>query len=93
MTRRTAARRRDDCETSSAIDFDAALEAYIDGGDPVDLLRAAILVLGSAIPLGPERAEAIAELTGTSDEILDYDDAGRAIRRWFGLIWVPGARH
>ena len=34
MTRRTSARGIIDRETSGAIDFDAALEAYLDGGDP-----------------------------------------------------------
>ncbi len=55
MTRRTTARQRFiDRETSGAIDFDAALEAYLDGGDPEELLRAASVVLGSTIPLDPE---------------------------------------
>ena len=53
---RTAARRRDDRELAGAIDFDAALEVYLDGADPEDLLCAA-LVAGSTIPLDPERAE------------------------------------
>jgi hypothetical protein len=80
MSRRSAARRAPDRETAGAIDFDAALEAYIDGGDPEDLLRAASVVIGSTIPLDPERTEAIAELTGTCWELEDYDDAGRATR-------------
>ena len=71
MSRRSAARPIDDRETSGAIDFDAALEAYLDGGDAEDLLCAAAMVLGSTIPLDPERAEAIAELTGTRCELLD----------------------
>ena len=50
-------------------------------------------MVGSTIPLDPEFAEYIAELTGTSHEIVDYDDAGRAIRRWFAAMWEPGARH
>jgi hypothetical protein len=86
MSRRSAARRIDDREAAGAIDFDAALEAYLDGGDPEDLLRAAGLVIGSTIPLEPEHAEAIAKLTGTTCELADYDDAGRAIRRWFGMM-------
>jgi hypothetical protein len=91
---RSAARRQDDREISGAVDFDAALEAYLtDGGDPEDLLCAAALVAGSTIPLNPERAETIADLTGTSDELEDYDDAGRAIRRWFAAMWEPGPRH
>jgi hypothetical protein len=43
VTRRTA-RRIDDREAAGAIDFDAALEAYLYDGDPEDLLRAAGLV-------------------------------------------------
>ena len=43
-------------ETQGAIDFDAALEAYLEGGDPEDLLRAAGMVIGSTIPLDAEPA-------------------------------------
>jgi hypothetical protein len=40
------------------------------------------------------RAFIIAEVTGTCCETLqDYDDAGRAMRRWFALTVEPGARH
>lgn len=49
MTRRAAAR-VNDRETSGAIDFDTALESYLDGGDAEELLCAAALVLGSTIP-------------------------------------------
>jgi hypothetical protein len=91
---RSAARRQDDREINCAIEFEAAFEAYLIGdGDPEDLLCAAALVAGSTIPLNPERAETIADLTGTSDELEDYDDAGRAIRRWFAAMWEPGPRH
>ena len=93
MSRR-AARRIDDREAAGAIDFDAALEAFrYDGVDPEELLRAAGLVVGSTIPLDPELAEYIANLTGTTDELEDYDDAGRAIRRWFAMTEEEGARH
>jgi hypothetical protein len=95
MTRRFASRRTSDREKSGAIDFDAALEAYIDGGDAEaeELLRAAGNVIGSTIPLDPEHAEVIAELTGCDDALADYDDAGRAVRRWFALMAEPGVRH
>jgi hypothetical protein len=93
MTRRFAARRSLDREQGGCIDFDAALEAYIFGGDAEELLRAAGNVLGSTIPLDPEHAEAIAALTGCHRELLDYDDAGRAVRRWFATMAEPGARH
>jgi hypothetical protein len=91
---RTAARRIDNRETAGAIDFDAALDAFrYEGVDPEELLRAAELVVGSTIPLDPEHAEYIGELTGTTCEIVDYDDAARAIRRWFALLEESGARH
>ena len=94
MTRRATARRIDDREAAGAINFDAALDAYCaDRGDPEELLAAATLVVGSTIALGPERADAIADLTGTDYELADYDDAGRAIRRWFAQCFEPGARH
>ena len=71
-------------ETQGAIDFDAALEGYACGYDePEVLLRAAGLVLGSTILLDPEHARAIAELTGAIGELATYDDAGRAVQRWF----------
>ena len=44
---------------------------YLDGGDPEDPLCGAALVVGSTIPLDPERAETIANLTGTTDELED----------------------
>ncbi len=93
MTRRFASRRTQDRETSCAIDFDAALQAYLNDGDPEELLQAAANVLGCRIPLGPHHAEAIAELTGCTCMLEDYDDAGRAVRRWFALMGEPGARH
>ena len=34
------------------------------------------------------------DLSGTScDELLDCDDAGRAVRRWFATCWELGPRH
>ena len=71
--------------------IDAALEAYLNGGDAEELLRAAALVLGSNIPLDEKLAETLADLTTAICE--DYDDAGRAVRRWFALMGEPGARH
>jgi hypothetical protein len=93
MARPTARARHISREEADCFDFDAALETYLDGGDAEDLLRAAILVLGSAVPLAPEHAEAIGELTGCTCMLEDYDDAGRAVRRWFALMGEPGARH
>ncbi len=90
---RSAARRRDDRELDGAINFDAVLEAYLQGGDPEDLLCAAGLVVGSTIALDPKMAEIVADLTGTAYELADYDDAARAVRRWFATCAEPGARH
>jgi hypothetical protein len=71
-------------ETQGAIDFDAALEGYACGwDDPEVLLRAAGLVVGSTIPIDEEHARAIAELTGAIVKLATYDDAGRAVQRWF----------
>jgi hypothetical protein len=92
MARRTIVRARD-LGAAHAIDFDIALEAFLDGGDPEELLLAANTVLGSDIPLGPEHAETIAELTGCGSVLQDYDDAGRAVRCWFAVMGEPGARH
>jgi hypothetical protein len=50
-------------------------------------------VLGSDIPLDEDRAEAIGVLTGCPYMLADYDDAGRAVRRWFATMAEPGARH
>lgn len=94
MTRRTTRRCIDDLdETTCAANFDAALEYYAALGDAEELLEAAGMVIGSTIPLDPEHARAIADLTGATCELVDYDDAGRAIRRWFATIAEPGARH
>ena len=37
---------------------------------------AAGLMVGSTIALDPEMADIVADLTGTADELADYDDAG-----------------
>jgi hypothetical protein len=94
MTRRTAQARYISREVGGCIAFDAALDEYLEGGDPKDLLCAACMLVGSAAELDPERAFTIAELTGTCCETLHvYDDAGCAVRRWFALTMEPGARH
>jgi hypothetical protein len=94
MTRRTAQARHVSREEAGCMDFDAALEAYLEGEDAENLLRATSMVVGSSIELDPERAFIVAELTGTCLEVLqDYDDAGRAVRRWFAQMQEPGARH
>jgi hypothetical protein len=78
---------------TACIEFDAALEAYLEGGDAEELLRAAALVMGSAVPLDEEKAGIIALLTGCPCALEDYDDAARTVRRWFALMAEPGARH
>ena len=93
MTRRTAIARHIGREEAGCIDFDAALEAYLDGGAADELLRASALVMGSSIPLDEERAEIIAVITGCPYVLADYDDAARAVQRWFATMAEPGARH
>jgi hypothetical protein len=51
------------------------------------------MVLGSAVRVEPERAEIIADVTGCTCDIVDYDDAGRAVRCWFDQMAEPGTRH
>ena len=94
MTRRTVHASYLSCEQADGIAFDVALDEYLGGGDPEALLGAACMLVGSAAELDPERAFIVAELTGTCCETLqDYDDAARAIKRWFALMAEPGARH
>jgi hypothetical protein len=93
MTRPTVHARHISRAEAGCIDFDDALEMYLDGGDAEELLRASALVVGSTIPLDEERAEIIAVVTGCACVPVDYDDAGRAVRRWFALVAEPGARH
>lgn len=82
-------------QTSGAVDFDAALAAFLAGGDSEALLRAAAIVIECELPLTREHADAISNLTGESIEIESYSDAGHAVRRWFATMneasWV--AKH
>jgi hypothetical protein len=75
----------DERQTSGATDFDAALKAFLAGGDSEALLRAAI-VIECELPLTREHADAISKLTGESIEIESYSDAGHAVRRWFATM-------
>ena len=94
MSRRSAARRVPDRETSGAVDFDAALEGYIQGSNPEELLRGAGKVIDCNLLIDPKPADTISELTDNLNiEIQTYADAAHAIRRWFALTWEPGARH
>jgi hypothetical protein len=80
-------------ETQGAIDFDAALEGWASGYvGPEELLRAAGLVIDSTIPLDPDHAKAIAQLTGAIVKLTTYDDAGRAVRRWFAAREEAGVK-
>jgi hypothetical protein len=83
----------DERSLSGATDFDAALEAFLGGGDREALLRAAAIVIDCELPLTLEHAAAISNLTGESIEIEDYTDAAHAVRRWFAAMREPAARH
>jgi hypothetical protein len=75
-----------DRETSGAIAFDCALEAYLDGGDPEDLLRAA----GCdrlTIPLTPNTL-VLAELTAAAASWRTTMTLPRG-GRWFAVMWKP----
>jgi hypothetical protein len=79
-------------ETSGAIDFDAALRAYLDGRGHEPLLLAAGKVIDCDLPLAPEHAHTICKLTDHLDtEIETYGDAALAIRLWFFQMREPGA--
>jgi hypothetical protein len=94
MARRTASAQRTTPEEAACIDFNAALDAYAEGGDAKRLLSAACMVVGNLTEIDPKRAFAVAGLTGVCcDLLVDYDDAGRAVRRWFALMAEPGSRH
>jgi hypothetical protein len=69
-------------EFHNTIVFDAALELYAMGVDPEYLIHAASLVMGSSLPLDPDHAAGIANLTGAIVKLKTYDDAGRAVQRW-----------
>jgi hypothetical protein len=78
---------RSEREALSAIQFGTALEAYACGYyDAADLARVAGQVLYSTIPLDPDDAKAIAELTGAIVKLATHDDAGRAVQRWFAAV-------
>jgi hypothetical protein len=94
MPRKAQARRIDERAASGAIDFDAALEAYIQGGNPEELLQAAGKVVDCNLRIDAEHADTISELTDNLNiEIETYSDAAHSIRRWFATMKEPGARH
>ena len=86
---RSAQARIIDRAASGAITFDAAIETYMETGDAEDLLEAAAVVLGSDIPLDEEKAHMVALITGCPCMLEDYDDAARAVRRWFAQMAEP----
>ena len=55
---------------AGAIDFDAALEAYLKGGSHEDLLQAAGKVIDCNLPIAPKHADTISRFT----DHLDYRD-------------------
>jgi hypothetical protein len=89
---RVATRRRFDREVA----FDAALSAYQRGGNPEGLLRAAGAVIDSKIPIAPEHADRISEMTDQLNiEVETYGDAAYAVRRWLAVMRRPaqGVEH
>ncbi len=93
MTRSARPTVLDERSLAGATDFDAALEAYLAGGDSEALLRAAAIVIECELPLTREHADAISKLTGESIEIESYSDSGHAVRRWFATMDEDGWRH
>jgi hypothetical protein len=78
----------------TTIDFDAALEAYLNGGSHEELLRAAGKVIDSNSPIAQEQADTISAVTDHLDVVIEtYGDAAHAIRRWFFQMRGPGAGH
>ena len=67
--KRVQARQIDERATSGAIDFDAALEAYLEGSDPEELLQAAGKVIDCHLSLPPEHAAHVSALTAEPIEI------------------------
>lgn len=64
----------DERSLSAATDFDAALEAFLYGGDREALLRAAAIVIECELPTSCEHADTISNLTGERIEIESYSD-------------------
>jgi hypothetical protein len=88
MTRQAAQAR----ESSGAIDFDAALEAYLGGRGQEALLRAAGKVIDCDMPFAVEHADTISKLIDDLDiDVETYGDAAHAIRPWFFQIREQGA--
>jgi hypothetical protein len=80
-------------------DFDSSVDQYV--ADPAgdygaeELFEAAGLVRGYNLALNRHDAAVIAQLTGaTTSELIDYDDAGRAVQCWFAqMMREPDTRH
>jgi hypothetical protein len=80
--------------THHEINFDAALEGYVRGNiDAQALARAVDLVIGSTVPLDADYAMEISELTNSAVKLATYDDAGRAVQRWFAAMDEAGLRY
>ena len=69
----------DERQTSGAVDFDAALEAFLTGGDSEALLCAAAIVINCELPLTRKHADAISNLTSAGIEIDSYSDAAHRL--------------
>jgi hypothetical protein len=88
----------DQDELFAVTEFDGALERFVDEPHddyaPVELFESAGSVRGSTLVLNSRDAALVSRLTGTPvAELLDYDDAGRAVRLWFSQSWESGAKH
>jgi hypothetical protein len=76
-----------------ALDLDAALEAFACRAyDDEALASAAGRVIGSTVPVDPELAKAIADLTGAVVSLKTYDGAGRALQGWLAARREAGVR-
>jgi hypothetical protein len=79
--------------THREINFDAALEGYVRGNFYAQALaRAVDQVIGSTVPLDPEYAMEVAEVTNSIVKLATYGDAGRAVQRWLAAMEVAGVR-
>jgi hypothetical protein len=79
-------------------EFEWALEEYaVDpkGGYVLKtLFESANGVRGLSLALGSYNADMVSQVTGTpTSELLDFEDAGRAVQLWFSKTREAGTRH
>jgi hypothetical protein len=76
-----------------AYQLEAALEAFASRSyDDEALAGAAGRVIGSTVPLDPELAEGVTDLTGAIVKLRTFDDAGRALQGWLAARKEAGVR-